>query len=256
MLWGRWIGVGRFALVVLVGWGVTWLWASAPKEEVNRRPSTYAPAKDLEFQIEHLMQRIKGDLEDASRYERRVKRVLRDANTIAVLAMVMAHHDEPHRLRDQALGVLEAARVLAAKASRHADAVQAYEKLVAATTTPSAAQTVAWGPVANIEHLMLQIPELDRSLKAALKPSSFSATRQEAASLASTIAAISHMSLFDDTYCKDNDDREAWIELCTLMRDAAADVHAAIEQGNLDAAQRALRPLTRTCTDCHEHFGN
>jgi cytochrome c556 len=38
------------------------------------------------------------------------------------------------------------------------------------------------------------------------------------------------------------------------MRDAAKDVHSAIKDGDPDRAQKALKPLTRTCDDCHELF--
>ncbi len=82
--------------------------AEPPEEEVNRKPSTYAPAKDLESQVQFFLDRIKDELEDESKYgENPIKRVVRDANTLAVLALVLGKHDEANRFQASAAALLE-----------------------------------------------------------------------------------------------------------------------------------------------------
>ena len=234
--------------------GIAWVWGNPPREQLDAKPSSYAPAKDLEYQVAHLLERIKGDLRDETRYERRVKRVVRDANTIVALSLVMANHDQRNGLQQQAAAVMAAASELAARAGCHADARAAFATLVAATQTPAHSPAVPWERVGDIEQLMLQVPELERDLKVAIKPAHFANSRDRAASFAATLAAISQVSMFDDKYCRQADDLDEWMELCVLMRDAAKDVHSAIENGDPDAAERSLKPLARTCTECHDRF--
>jgi hypothetical protein len=75
-----------------------------------------------------------------------------------------------------------------------------------------------------------------------------------ASGLAASLAAIAHVSMFDDTYCPGGANQDEWIELCILMRDAARDVHVAVRQGDQQTAQARMKPLLRTCDDCHAVF--
>ncbi len=246
-----WIPASIAALTLC---GLALAWGEPPTEEVNRVPSSYAPAKDLQFQVNYLMQRIDGDLKNEPKYDRHVKRVMRDANTIAVLALVMGKHDEQNTLKGTSTAVIKAAHELSAKAKDLGAAKSAYAVLVARLKSPSSESPTAWKGVGDIEQLMQQIPELDRSLKIAVKPTRFAKSREKAASLAATMAALAQVSMFDGTYCTDAADEAEWVELCVCLRDAATDVHAAIQEGDSDAATAALKPLARTCDDCHEQF--
>jgi len=39
-----------------------------------------------------------------------------------------------------------------------------------------------------------------------------------------------------------------------LMRDAAYDINQAVHRGEREAAVEKLKPLVRTCDDCHQQF--
>ncbi len=227
--------------------------AGPPAAEVNRKPSTYAPAKDLERQMVFFMDRIQEDLEDESKFDARAKRVVRDANTIAVVALVLGKHDDKNGLQLPAAAVIDAASELARK-SNHADAKSAYEALVAAAQSRGGAAALEWRSVGDIEQIMLQVPQLNTSLRGAVRSKRFPELRDKAAGLAATLAAIAQVSMFDKSYCADDADHAEWAELCALMRDASTDVYAAVERGDQEAAEKALKPLVRTCDDCHDQF--
>lgn len=242
-------------VVMLIAWGVVWSGVEPPLEEVNRPASAYAPAGDLESQITYFLDRMKEDLQDPSRYGSRSRRVVRDANTVAVLALVLGNHDQPHRYRAAASGMLAAALELAASGQDHAAAERAYQSLVATTTAPGSPGELPWRAVADCEELMLQIPLLNNTLRNLVRSDErFAASRELASGLSATLASIAHVSMFHDTYCPGGANQEDWVELCVLMRDAAHDVNVAVREGDQQAAAARMKPLLRTCDDCHAIF--
>lgn len=227
-----------------------------PAEEVNRRPSTYAPAKDLESQVQFFLERIKDELKDESAYgEESVKRVQRDANTLAVLALVLGKHDEANRYQSSAATLLVSALKLAEQSQDFKEAQSAHAKLVESLDAASGSRDLAWKSVGSIVDLMHQVPTLSTKLKGIVgSEERFQKGRDEAAGLAATLAAISQISIFDDGYCNDQADQAAWVEVCGLMRDAAFDINQAVRRGDQQAAKDAIKPLNRTCSGCHDQF--
>jgi len=250
-----WMPVGGLVAAAL---GLALVAAEPPKEEVARKPSTYAPAEDLESQVQVFLDRIKEDLQSESNYhEASVQRVVRDANTLAVLALVLGQHDEANRYQASAPVILQRALTLAHKAQDYAAAKAACTDLLTAANAPAPSNDLQWKCVGDIVELMHQIPKLNTNLRKQVrseKVEKFEAARGESAGLAATIAAIAHVSLFDESYCSDQSDRTSWIELCGMMRDAAYDVNQAVRRGDQPGAIELLKPLQRTCDDCHAQF--
>ena len=233
--------------------GMAFAWPDPPQEQVNKKPSTYASAKALEYQLVYLMDRLEDDLEDEGKFDRRAKRIVRDASTIAALALVMGKHDEANGVGARAGGIIRAANALAANANSHADAAAAYAKLVASCQAPTT-QPVEWKCVADIEQLMLQVPQLNTSLKSNTKASRFDTSREKAAGLAAALAAVAQVSMFDQSYCDGPVEHAEWVGLCVQMRDSAHGVYKVIQDGNVEAVESAMQPLSRSCDDCHEKF--
>lgn len=244
------------SIAVILPLGIVIAAVEPPAEELNRKPSTYAPAKDLESQVQFFLDRIKEDLEDESKYdETHINRVVRDANTLAVLSLVLGKHDETNRFQAAAGAMLGGSLGLAGKSKNHAEAKAAYDKLVEATTTPRGSATLTWKSVGDIAELMNQVPTLNTNLRGTVRSDArFDKLRDKAAGLAATIAAIAQVSVFDDSYCTNQADRTDWIELSGLMRDAAYEVNQAVRHGDQEAAIEGLKPLQRTCDDCHAQF--
>lgn len=231
-----------------------------PAAEMSRKPSTYAPAKDLEAQVTFFLDRIREDLADEAKYaETGVERVKRDANTLAVLALVLGKHDEGNRYQGAAVAMLTDSLQLAAKSANFADAKTAFAKLsetLQQEKAPTAPTELTWKPVGDIVELMNQVPKLNTALRGGVTGSAerFEKSLDKSAGLAASIAAIAQISVLDDTYCTSDADRADWIELSGLMRDAAYEVNQAIRRGDQAAAREGLKPLARTCDDCHEQF--
>ena len=234
-----WIQVA-VALVAVLSFAI--VAAEPPKEEVNRKPSTYAPAKDLESQVQFFLDRIKDELKDESKYgEESVKRVVRDANTLAVLSLVLGKHDEANRFQSSAAALLEDAL----KSGGEIAGLQGSAECLRQADRDD--ERHEWLDRLGVEkcrkHRRTHEPGSERSTPNCAGRygvmTRFEKSRDEAAGLAATLAAIAQVSMFDDSYCSDQADRTDWIELCGLMRDAAYDINQAVHRGDQEAADRA-----------------
>lgn len=249
-----WTAVG----LLLLPLGLVLAGSEPPEAELNRKPSTYAPVKDLESQVPFFLDRIREDLADEAKYDQTgMERVKRDASTLAVLALVLGKHDETNRYQPCAEALLESSQQLAAKSGKFADAKSAFEKVEAAVRANTGASSkLTWKTVGDIGELMNQVPKLNTALRGTITGSAerFTKSQDKAAGLAASIAAIAQVSVFDNSYCSDEADRAEWIELSGLMRDAAYEVNQAVRRGDQAAAKEGLKPLARTCEDCHASF--
>ncbi len=75
--------------------------ANKPESEgIDSKPSNYAPAKDLVAQVDDFMNRIEKDLASEAEYgEDQQDRVVKNGNTLAVIALVLSNHDDEVSLR-------------------------------------------------------------------------------------------------------------------------------------------------------------
>ena len=94
------------------------------------------------------------------RRRRRVKRVKRDANTLAVLALVLGKHDETNRYPGVGCHAAGQRRWdWRSKSPNYAEAKTAYAKLVGSHRPPgSGSADLTWKSVGNIAELMNQVP--------------------------------------------------------------------------------------------------
>jgi len=233
---------------------LAFLLAAAAGNATNTKPSQYAPADDLEHQVKTLMDQLHKDLATKDEYEDKQKgRVERDANTVAVLALVLGNHDQANGLRGSAAAVIQAATTLAEESGDYAAARAALAKLDAALDMSSSGK-VKWSAVGNIEQLMLQVPILNTSLRRAVNGRRFAKSRDKASALVACLAAIAQVSIFDDTYCSDDEDQAKWISFCVAMRDAAAGCNKAVHGNSPDGAKEALTKMMLSCDNCHAVF--
>mgnify|MGYP002725720260 CR=1 FL=1 len=226
-----------------------------PADEVAKKPSTYAPAKDLERQFGEIIERVNDSVSDEADYGTvQAKRMAKDASTIAALAFVLGNHDQQNKTKSSAGAIIKAAQQLTDDAEKYADAkaaVAKLEKAIAATGQPADA---TWSCVGDIEQLMKSVPLLTMSMRRAVRPTRFERTRDQAAALSAALAAVFQVSMFDDTYCVDDADQKAWIDFCIRARDAASSCNSALGRGDQEAAFEGLEPLSQACDECHERF--
>ncbi len=250
-----------FVVLVGVGIGLIGLASSLPivaagpaADRVTCAPSHYVPAKDLVGQLHVLVDHMHSDLATEDEYESgQQQRVARDANTVAVIALVLAKHDQSSQVKKGAKGVIDAALAVAENADQFATANKALASLDEALKSETS-DDISWHSVGDIEQLMLQVPKLNSSLRRGVNGRRFAKSRDKAVGLAAALAAIAQVSAFDDTYCSDEADEAKWVKYCVEMRDAAGGVNMAIHRGDQEGAKSMLKTMTRACDDCHAHF--
>jgi hypothetical protein len=222
------------------------------------KPSSFAPTPDLSAQIDWFIKQLESDLASAAGYGKEQReRVAKDANTLIVLAQVLASHDEDHPLRTAAASLVPAARELADAADDFAGAKTA---LTAVKSSLRAAPGATEGPgarlepVAELSQLMKQVPIVNNRLRLGVTGKRFDRSVDQNAGLATTLAAIAHASAFDTAYCSNKEQESTWVRICAEMRSAAAEVQFAVRRKDQSAAKVGLDKLVKTCDACHADF--
>jgi hypothetical protein len=205
--------------------------------------------------MQAMLETLEKDLADESRYNiPRIKRVVRNANTLAAVAIVLGNHDQTTPLKEAAVPISKASLALAAQAKDYEAASAALQALKKVIATLPKGPLPALEATGDIEQLMLQVPILERELGRRVRGTAFAKSRDQAAALSATLAAVAQVSELDHTYCSDTSDQRDWDQLCQRMRDAAAECNRAIRAGERVAAKNALKRLNQSCDACHDRF--
>ncbi len=220
------------------------------------KPSTYAAAADLVAQADFYLDRLTEALSNPADYdEAKQSRVRKDANTLAVLALVLGRHDEANKYRGRAAAMIPLAISLANQAADPPASTKNLADLKAAATAEGAAGAEpAWTQVADLAALMKQVPVVNASLKRGLDPARFKKQSAQIAGQAATLAAIAQASWFDTAAISDAADVAKWQQLCAEMRDAAGTIGAAARSGDQAAASAGFKRMTVSCDACHAVF--
>ena len=230
------------------------LWSNEPE---NPRISAFAPAEDLLTQVDFYIERLSDALADPAKFdEARQSRAWKDANTLAVLAMILAAHDESHPLKASAPAIAKAAQALAlaeSDAGRASEALAAIKRALAETASDEPAPEKLQ-KVASIAALMKQVPLVHAGLRRSAAPARLAKMAKESAGQSATLAAIAQAAMLDDQYVKSPEMAAQWSELCVRMRDAAAEVNAAIRAQDAPRVTAGLQQLLESCDACHEKF--
>lgn len=228
---------------------LAWAWASEHPVDVAR----FAPLGDLQSQLDHYLTQLQSDLSDEQQYDEvRQSRVAKDSNTVIVLAQALGRHPEDSPEKKASLAMVLAALELASQVDDFQGAREALDALKAARQTTG--EPAAFAPVADLAELMKQVPVVNNSLRAGVNSRRFERSAKRSTGYAATLAAIAHASSLDTGYCVDEEDEQLWEEICLKMRDATADVLAAVQENDQPKAQAALAVVVETCDECHHRF--
>ena len=217
-------------------------------------PSSYAPVRDIEQQLEYFQKQIAKDLEQPEDFgDDQRDRIDKNASTLAVLALVLAHHNEDSPLKASATAMIPAAQRLAAASQDYKQAHEAMESL-RKVEKQEGDPSVEWEPVADLSVLMKQVPIVNNRLRRGVNGRRFRRSLNQNAGLAATLASLAQASALDTTYCDDEEDEKAWRLICSDMRDTAAMVNAAVRDMDQKGAKVALQRLAESCDACHHRF--
>lgn len=240
----------RPVLVLLCMMCVVPLWGAAPEPV---KVSAFASVEDLKAQIDQYMGRIEESLADADAFEAGATRITKDANTLIVLALSLGLHDEDNKLKASAPALIDAAGKLAQAGEDYEAAKAAFGQVQAAVAgqlqQPGELQ---WKKLASLGQLMKQVTFVNNRLKRGLRR--FGRNAEQDAGDATMLAVIANAALYDTHEVKDPAQLDHWYEYCAAMRDAAAEVSAAIKADDEKACDAAMKSLAASCDDCHAVF--
>lgn len=241
----RWCGLVAVVAVLLAGVALA---ADAPKV------STFAPAKDLVAQVDYYVDRLENAVKDESEYKDAGDKVVKDANTLAVLALTLGLSDEDSKYKKAASGLLKASQKLCA-AKDFASAKAGVAAVKEALSSSGDVSALKWEEkVASLPALMAQVPLVNSRLKRNVGGIRFAKMAKENAGESATLAAIAQASMANADDVKKFGDAVKWCKFCADMRDAAGALNAAIQKKDKDAAGTTMTKLAKTCDDCHEVF--
>jgi len=218
--------------------------------------SKYAPVDDLLRQVDFFIGRVSESLADPADFDlAKQSRTLKDANTLAVLGLVLANHDQDFPQKPVMPALVRAAQQLA---TVEADAAKAQEALgeiqMAAAGKGAAGEPVAWGKVASLPALMKQVPLVHSGLQRGVAPNRLKRTAEMSAGQAATLAAMAQASIFDNEYAKTPEQEAEWAALCAAMRDAAGEVNSAVRAQDQERVAAGMKTMLQSCEACHEKF--
>lgn len=245
--------VGSLALVVACA--MARLLSSQPPE--IPKISSFAPAKDLIQQVDFYIGRISESLADADFDLAEQSRTLKDANTLAALALMLAVHDEQHPLKPGAAALLKSAQELSNvgdDAQRGGAALAAIKRARAATE--GGGEPVKWEKAASLSALMKAVPLVHTGLKRGVEPNRLARQATQTAGQSAALAAIAQASMLDPEPAKSPAEVQEWVQLCIQMRDASGQVNSAVRAQDQAQVVTAMKRLTQSCDACHAKFRN
>lgn len=242
-----------FCVVIAVGIGLRMAQCADPPAPPPA--SRFAPADEVDVLVGEYVGKLRETLKDQQAFEAGKPRLKKDANTLAVLAMVAGLHDTPNPVQKSAAEVAHAA-VRLAQANDYAAAKSTLEQIESALGQEhGAAEKLTWGKLGSLGQLMKQVTFVHARLKRSARPGPrFEAGAAEAARYATTLAVIGQATAFDTQDVKDPAELGKWFDYCAAMRDSAAQAAAALRQRDAPAAQAALKNLEQSCNNCHKTF--
>ncbi len=245
--WCGWLGLVAVGLVLSTGVALTAEPPAGPKV------SSFAPAKDLVYEVDYYVGRLENAVESESEYKDSTDKVVKDANTLSVLALTLGLNDEASQYQKAAPALVKAAQKLAA-AKDFASAKAGVASVKEALASAGDVSGLKWEKVATLEALMGQVPLVNSRLKRNTGKLRFQKMAKENAGESAALAAIAQASMANADDVKKLGDAEKWHKLCAQMRDAAGALNAAIHAKDKDAAATAMKNLAQSCDDCHEVF--
>lgn len=222
----------------------------------NPKVSEYAPSDDLVAQVPFFVDRLEGALKDEAAYDDvQQTTVERDSNTLVVLGLALAMHDQDHKLKAAAPALIQTARELAENVADFDAAQAALAKIKQALAGEiKSDDPVEWAALADMSPLMMQVPVIHAPMKrGATDERRFKRQAAQTAGQAATLAVIAEASSYNTDHA-DEEDIPQWQEFCAQMRDACGEINAAVRGGDTEKAAAAIVALQKSCDDCHAVF--
>jgi len=228
--------------------------AGAEDRSPTAKVSSYAPAEDLEAQMEQYLKDFQDAVASEDAFKEAEGKISKDANTLIVMALALGLHDQQNKYQKAAPALIAAAKQLTSVKDLNS-AKKAIEALTTAASSQGDPSSLKWEKAAKLEELMKAVPLISNKIK----DSSLTAARLEKrgkdyAGYAAVLAVIAQGSLPNADETEKPTEVAKWQQFCLQMRSAAAELNAAIRAKNAEAALKANAKLRQSCDDCHAVF--
>jgi cytochrome c556 len=243
-------------LILAVFCGCQPLLLAASPPAATARVAPFAPSADLLQQVDTYIDRMDAVLVEPQAFDLAAKsRVVKDANTLAALALVLSLYDEDFPQKAAMPTMLQAARRLATADGNYdaASAALAQIKRARAGMADSDA-SAKWESVASLSVLMKQVPVIHARLTRGVDRRRLARQAEKSAGESATLAAIAQASIVDTSYAKTPAQAEQWRQYCGEMRDAASEVNAAVHAQDVDRVSAGMKRMLLSCEACHATF--
>jgi hypothetical protein len=241
----------RLPLCVVVSLGA--LAAGVTAQEAAKTFRAVPPG-DLIQQAEFFQGRIAESLSGAGGYdEPEQARTQKDAQTLAIVYLCLARHEEKHPLSGPASARFSAAREIAENYKDKAKVQASLDKLASLSPgTAAPEKPPEWQAVGEIPVQMKHSQFIENRMKRGLADErSFKRRAKETAGYVATMAAYGQvwrlMAPKDDAHGK-------WTQFSDEQRDAAGALNGAIHTQDWPAGREAARKLTQSCNACHNLY--
>ena len=245
--WGFLSAIVTCALIMATGLSAT---AAPPKAPPV---SKIAKADDLISQVDYYLERLEESTVSEDEYTDSAGKVVKDANTMILIALALGLHDQDNKYKAAAPAMLKAAQELAAAVDFSA-AQNGVFALKAATSNKGDPSVLKWGDVADLHALMEQVPLMNSRLKRYLRGKRFESAAEKTAGETAVLAVIAQGTMASVGKTEKPDEAEKWYAFCEEMRDAAVALNASIHAQDEDAKDKAMEALGESCHNCHEVF--
>ncbi len=217
--------------------------------------STFASVDDLADQVESYVEDMETAVKDESEYKDSAEKMVKDANTLIVIALALGVSDKDNAYKASAAGIVKAAQEVAA-AKDYAAAKAGVDAVKAAIAAKAGgADALKWEKAASLAELMKAVPTINTKLKGGLKKESrFKKSAKKAGGYATVLAVIAQGSMANSADTEKPAEADKWFKFCGDMRDAAAEVGAACAKKDHAAAKAAMDKLQESCHACHVVF--
>jgi len=224
--------------------------ADAPPE--TPKVSSFAPAADLAGQVPEYLNDLAKAVKDEAEYKDGKEKLVKDANTLIVIALALGMHDEENAYKKAAPAMIREAQKLAA-AEDYAAAKAGVDAVTKAAASADGGP-LAWEKVASLRALMEAVPTINTAMKRYTRGSRLKRMAKKSTGGAAVLAAIAQGSLPHVADTRQPGEAARWYAECIEMRTAAAEVGAAVRAGDEAATAKAMERLNKSCDTCHEVF--
>lgn len=226
--------------------------------EAKPKLSDIAPVENFSSAADEKIAALEKYVATPEAFDKSAQKLKRDAGMVAVLAQVIAEHDQDSPAKQSAVPLRNAALKLAV-ATTLDDATQLLKEIQQAQAGKGTGSDVAmdWAELINFESLMNEVALRNRNVGRSVRKMRRGLdqkTRDEVAADADILAVLAMVAAADTHPVKDKATIDGWKNFANEQRTAAIATAAAFRKNDAQGAKTAYTRLAKSCSGCHKEY--